>query len=229
MLAVNVVKRLPVFTLQVELTVENEILAVLGPSGAGKTTLLQCLSGLQRPQQGEIILNGRVLYSSVSRTNLPPRCRRVGYVFQDYALFPHMTVEQNAAYGITGGRTGRAGEVGLHEVLEMLQITHLAGRYPGQISGGERQRTALARALLAGPELLLLDEPLSALDHETRLKVRGDLKSLQRRWGIPFILVTHDLDEAAFLGDRVIKLERGRVTGRGGAVKQHGEGSLVVG
>lgn len=97
----------------------------------------------------------------------------------------------------------------------MLQISHLARRYPGQISGGERQRTALARALLAGPELLLLDEPLSALDYETRRKVWGELKSLQRRWGIPFILVTHDLEEAAFLGDRVVRLEKGRVAGWG--------------
>ncbi|MEW6426280.1 MAG: ATP-binding cassette domain-containing protein, partial [Bacillota bacterium] len=170
------------------------------------------LSGLQKPRRGEIVLNGRVLYSSAARVNLPPRLRRVGYVFQDYALFPHLTVEQNAAYGMKGNRDGG---LGLQEVLEMLQISHLARRYPGQISGGERQRTALARALLAGPELLLLDEPLSALDYETRLKVRGELKSLQPRWGIPFILVTHDLEEAAFLGDRVVYLERGRVAGRG--------------
>lgn len=209
LLAVDITVPLPAFQLQIELTVQNEVLVVLGPSGAGKTTLLKCLSGLHRPRKGEIMLNGRVLFSSTSRINLPPRHRRVGYVFQDYALFPHMTVEQNSGYGMRGNRTGGLGR---KEVLEMLQITHLARRYPGQISGGERQRTALARALLAGPELLLLDEPLSALDHETRLKVRGDLKTLQRRWGIPFILVTHDLEEAAFLGDRVVRIEQGRVT-----------------
>ncbi|MEW6276373.1 MAG: ATP-binding cassette domain-containing protein, partial [Bacillota bacterium] len=206
LLSVNVKKPLPAFDLQVKLTVKNEVLAVLGPSGAGKTTLLQCLAGLQRPQQGEIVLNGRVLYSSAARVNLPPRLRRVGYVFQDYALFPHLTVAQNAAYGMKGNRNGG---LGLWEVLAMLRISHLARRYPEQISGGERQRTALARALLAGPELLLLDEPLSALDYETRRKLREELKSLQRRWRIPFILVTHDLEEAAFLGDRVVRLEKG--------------------
>ncbi|MBE3587617.1 MAG: ATP-binding cassette domain-containing protein [Thermoanaerobacteraceae bacterium] len=218
MLSVNIFKELPAFPLQIELTVKNEVLVVLGPSGAGKTTLLQCLSGLQKPRRGEIVLNGRVLFSSTARVNLPPRHRRVGYVFQDYALFPHMTVEQNAAYGMKGD--GDAG-LKLQEVLEMLQIAHLARRYPGQISGGERQRTALARALLAGPELLLLDEPLSALDYETRRKVRGELQSLQRRWGIPFILVTHDLEEAAFLGDRVVRLERGRVAGWGVPAKNN--------
>jgi len=254
LLTVNIEKELPAFSLQIALSVQNEVLAVLGPSGAGKTTLLQCLAGLQKPRRGEIVLNGRVLYSSAARVNLPPRLRRVGYVFQDYALFPHLTVAQNAAYGMKGsgrrdggrsgeqgpvggtgraggaegaggagrargtggaGRAGETGGLGLDEVLAMLQIAHLARRYPGQLSGGERQRAALARALLAGPELLLLDEPLSALDRETRLKVRGDLKALQRRWGIPFILVTHDLEEAAFLGDRVVRLERGQVAGWG--------------
>lgn len=206
LLTVNIIKELPAFSLQIELSVKNEVLVVLGPSGSGKTTLLQCLSGLQKPRRGEIVLNGRVLFSSTARVNLPPRYRRVGYVFQDYALFPHMTVEQNAAYGMKGNRQEG---LKLQEVLEMLQIAHLARRYPGQISGGERQRTALARALLADPELLLLDEPLSALDYETRHKVRGELKSLQRHWRIPFILVTHDLEEAAFLGDRVVAWKRG--------------------
>jgi molybdate transport system ATP-binding protein len=210
LLAVDIKKELPSFTLQVALIVQNEVLVVLGPSGAGKTTLLQCLAGLQRPCAGEIVLNGRVLFSSSARVNLPPRLRRVGYVFQDYALFPHLTVEQNAAYGMKGRR---GNGLDLAEVLAMLRIDHLAGRYPGQISGGERQRTALARALLAGPELLLLDEPLSALDYETRRAVRGELKSLQRRWGIPFILVTHDLEDAAALGDRVVRLEKGRAVG----------------
>jgi molybdate transport system ATP-binding protein len=210
-LVAEIIKPLPVFRLEVKVGVANEILVVLGPSGAGKTTLLQCLAGLQRPREGEITLNGRVLFSSTTRINLPPRHRRVGYVFQDYALFPHLTVQQNAAYGMKRDRYGWAGGLGVSEVLDMLRISHLAHRYPGQISGGERQRTALARALLAGPELLLLDEPLSALDRETRLLLRGELKSLQRRWGIPFILVTHDLEEAEFLGDRVIRLERGKV------------------
>jgi len=207
LLILNIEKELPSFRLRVDLRVLNEFLVVVGPSGAGKTTLLQCLSGLQQPEEGEIVLKGRVLYSSTGRVNLPPRLRRVGYVFQDYALFPHLTVEQNAAYGMKNRRNG----LEVQEMLEMLQISHLARRYPGQISGGERQRTALARALLAGPELLLLDEPLSALDYETRLKLRGELKTLQRRWGIPFILVTHDLEEAAALGDRVVRLERGEV------------------
>ncbi|MDH7577884.1 MAG: ATP-binding cassette domain-containing protein [Bacillota bacterium] len=207
LLNVNIEKQLPSFRLRVDLRVLNEFLVVVGPSGAGKTTLLQCLSGLQQPEEGEIVLNSRVLFSSAGRINLPPQLRRVGYVFQEYALFPHLTVEQNAAYGMKNRRNS----LEVQEMLEMLQISLLARRYPGQISGGERQRTALARALLAGPELLLLDEPLSALDYETRLKLRGELKTLQQRWDIPFILVTHDLEEAAALGDRVVRLDMGQV------------------
>lgn len=200
MLEAEIFKKLPHFNLHVCLSIGNETIAILGASGARKTTFLNCLAGLVQSERGEIVLNGKVLFSSLRSINLPPRRRQIGYVFQSYALFPHLTVRQNAAYGTRRNMTGVRTGLDVEEVLELLHIAHLADRYPGQISGGEKQRTALARALLARPEMLLLDEPLAALDYDTRCNLRYELKSLQRSWGIPFILVTHDREEAEFLG-----------------------------
>ncbi|CAA7599460.1 Putative ABC transporter [Acididesulfobacillus acetoxydans] len=203
-------KELPGFELEINIALTEGILAVVGPSGAGKTTLLQCVAGLQKPSWGEIRIGGRLVFSSREAKNIPARERRIGYLFQDYALFPHLTVEKNVLYGKPKGDDRRAKRLSLAEVLRMLGIEHLKNRYPGQISGGEKQRVALARALMTAPELLLLDEPLSALDPETRSALQRELRRLQLEWQIPFILVTHDLREAEFLGDQVIRINRGR-------------------
>lgn len=203
-------KNLPGFELVVDIALSNGILAVVGPSGAGKTTLLQCIAGLQKPSRGEIQIGGKPVFSSAQGKNTPARERHIGYLFQDYALFPHMSVEKNVTYGLRKGQKLPRKELPLTRVLEMLRIEHLRNRYPGQISGGEKQRVALARALMTSPELLLLDEPLSALDPDTRGALQLELQKLQNEWRIPFILVTHDLEEAKFLGDQIIRISSGK-------------------
>lgn len=212
MLTVRLWKKLPDFTLEVDFAWEDGILVVLGPSGAGKTTLLDCLAGLQRPDGGRIELQGRTLFDSRRRIDLPPRQRRIGYVLQNFALFPHLTVKGNVVYGLRS--RCKCGDnryrLSVLEVLEALRITHLQDRYPAQLSGGEQQRVALARALMTEPELLLLDEPWCALDEDTRVAVRDEVVRWQRLWRIPFILVTHDRGEAQTLGDMVLHLDRGR-------------------
>lgn len=203
-------KKLPNFELDVDIALTNGILAVVGPSGAGKTTVLQCLAGLQTPSWGEIRSGNRFLYSSEQRINLPARNRRIGYLFQDYALFPHMTVEKNVVYGMPKDENTSHKILSVTNVLNMLNIEHLRKRYPAQISGGEKQRVALARALMTAPELLLLDEPLSALDQDTRKTLQQELRKLQTQWQIPFILVTHDMQEAELLGDQIIRINSGK-------------------
>lgn len=211
MLEAQFTKKLWHFTLELQLQAENNILVLWGPSGAGKTTILQCLAGLFKPSGGYIRLNQRLLYSSGERLNVPTRFRNIGYLFQDYALFPHMTVRSNVMYGLKGQRS-KPGEGSLDpiELLDSFGVGHLVDRYPRQLSGGERQRVALARALAVQPQLLLLDEPFSALDKSTRVILRQEVKRLHRQWRIPFILVTHDEEDASFLGDRTILLEKGK-------------------
>lgn len=200
-------------SIDVELSFDDGILVLFGPSGAGKTTILNCVAGLQKPDSGLISLNGRTFFSSLERVNIPVRRRRIGYVFQDYALFPHMTAKQNVMYGVSGKCKGTDRyRMTVLEVLEMLKITHLQDRYPWQLSGGEKQRVALARALMVEPDLLLLDEPLSALDFETRNVLQQELKNLQRIWRIPFVLVTHSRKEMAVLADEVFFIAHGRQT-----------------
>lgn len=218
MLKAHFRKKLTAFELEVEFALSNGILALVGPSGAGKTTILQCISGLQTPSWGEIHIHDKVVFSSDQGTDVPIRNRRIGYVFQDYALFPHMTVEKNVMYGKPQKGNISNKVLAVSNVLEMLKIEHLRNRYPDQISGGEKQRVALARALMTEPELLLLDEPLSALDHDTRSTLQQELLKLQAQWKIPFILVTHDLQEAEMLGDQIIKLDRGKHAGSVGTV-----------
>lgn len=210
MLKANILVPLRSFTLEVDLEVGNEILVLVGPSGSGKTTILKCIAGLKTPRQGRIQINEHVLYSEEPRVNLPPRQRRVGYVFQEYALFPHLTVKRNVQYGLSREhkkQNPRAAE----EILERMGILQLQDRYPQLISGGERQRVALARALVTEPEIMLLDEPLSALDQEIRSELQQELKKLQRQWKIPFLLVTHDPVEAKFLGDQIIRIDQGTI------------------
>jgi molybdate transport system ATP-binding protein len=199
-LAVDIAVPLRSFDLRVELEVGGETLAVVGPSGAGKTTLLRAIAGLSRPTEGVIRLGREVWFDD--RTDLPPEQRSVGLVFQDYALFPHLTVEQNVAYG---------GAERVPALLESFGIAHLAAVRPENLSGGERQRVALARALARGPRVLLLDEPLAALDTNTRGRVRTELAELLREIRLPTLLVTHDEEDAAALADRTATLHDGKL------------------
>ncbi|OPX83478.1 MAG: Sulfate/thiosulfate import ATP-binding protein CysA [Pelotomaculum sp. PtaB.Bin104] len=196
------------FTLDLKFSVANQILVLWGPSGSGKTTVLHCLAGLLRPSSGFLKLNGKVLYSSEKKINIPTQFRNIGYLFQDYALFPHMTVRQNVLYGLKcrKRKQGNATRDPL-ELLDFFGVGHLVDRYTDRLSGGEKQRVALARALVVQPQLLLLDEPFSALDKRTRVRLWQELKSLHRQWRIPFVLVTHDEEEAEFLGDTILSLE----------------------
>lgn len=203
-------KQLPTFELQVNLTLQDQILAIVGPSGAGKTTLLQCVAGLQDPTYGEIMIGEKLIFSREQKIDLPARERRIGYVFQDYALFPHMTVEKNILYGQRKKGHSSKRNLSIDNILEALKIKHLRSRYPREISGGEKQRVALARALMTEPDLMLLDEPLSALDQDTRGILQQELLKVQREWQIPFILVTHDLHEAEILGDQILRIDQGK-------------------
>jgi molybdate transport system ATP-binding protein len=207
MLEVQIEKKLPHFLVDVNLTVVDEILVLVGPSGSGKTTILNAIAGLDHPDAGRIILNGQTFFCENEKP-LPTQQRNIGYLFQDYALFPHMTVEKNIGYGVKK----MSAREPIEQLVNTLGINHLQRKYPHQISGGEKQRVALARALATEPSLLLLDEPLSALDSKTRLECQDELKRLHEIWKIPFIIVTHDMQEAEKLGDKIIFLESGLIS-----------------
>jgi molybdate transport system ATP-binding protein len=190
------------FRLELALTVGRETFALVGPSGAGKTSVLRMVAGLVRPERGRIALHGAALFDASKGIDRPPEERRVGFVFQEYALFPHMTVEQNVGY---------AGGTNVSEVLERFRIDQLAKARPDELSGGERQRVGLARALARDPGVLLLDEPMSALDAHTRAGVRAELRSILDHLDLPVLVVTHDFQDAAVLADRVGVLVDGRL------------------
>ena len=208
-LEVRLVKRLPGFTLDIEWTADGGVAALFGPSGAGKTLTLQCMAGLLRPHAGRIVVDGRVLFDAAG-ADVPPQLRRVGYVFQGYALFPHLTVADNVGFGLRGRPRGeRAQRVA--NVIARLGLAGLERRTPAELSGGQRQRVALGRALATDPALLLLDEPLSALDAPLRRALRDELAAILRDWGTAAVVVTHDFGEAYRLGDRIVVYEGGRV------------------
>ena len=207
MLDINIQKWLNDFTLDITFQMENEILTLLGNSGSGKTTILRCIAGLMNPDQGMIKMNEKLFFSSEQKFSLAPRKRRVGYMFQDYAIFPHMNVYKNIWYGALQ-KTKEKQEL-YQRLLELLSIEYLEGRDVKNLSGGERQRIALARVLMTEPEVLLLDEPLSALDSSTRKYVGIELKKIQEIWHIPFIIVTHDENEAKSLSDKIFCLKQG--------------------
>ena len=198
------------FRLTVDLRVEpGTTAAVLGPSGSGKTLTLRVIAGLAAPAHGRISSNGRVLYDSTAGVNEPPRKRRAGFVFQDYALFPHLSAAENMAYGFRGDR-GAAGDR-VAELVDLLGLSGLEARRPAQLSGGQRQRVALGRALASEPEFLLLDEPFSALDAPTRAALTEQLLELESRVAVPTVLVTHDLAEAHALAQQLVVLDDGAI------------------
>lgn len=212
MLKAQIQKALWHFELNLELNIDNQIIVLWGPSGCGKTTTLNVLAGLLTPDQGWINLDDRVLFSSSGRINIPTRHRHIGYLFQDYALFPHKTVLQNVRYGIRGQSLDRSiSPQDPQQLLKSFGIQHLVDRYPGQLSGGEKQRVALARALVVNPQLLLLDEPFSALDYDNKVSLRRELKQIHEDWPIPFVMVTHDREDAMYLGDAIMKMELGKI------------------
>jgi spermidine/putrescine transport system ATP-binding protein len=189
----------------VSLTIERGALfSLLGPSGCGKTTTLRMVAGFEEPTSGDVVLNGARI------NDLRPYQRNVSTVFQSYALFPHLTVRGNIEFGLRR-RGGRDLDNRVREVLDLVQLAGKESRMPAQLSGGERQRVALARSLVLSPDVLLLDEPLSALDPNLRKQVRAELKALQRRVGITFLLVTHDQEEALSMSDRIAVMHRGKL------------------
>ena len=213
MLSVQVRKQLREFELAIAFEVRPaETLVVIGPSGCGKTSTLNIIAGLMSPDQGRVALGDRVLVDRAAGIEVSTEQRQVGYVFQEYALFPHMTVAENVAYGLRARKRPKAVIPGkVQQTLALLAIEQLAERKPGNLSGGERQRVALARAIACDAEILLLDEPLGSLDAQTRNQVRGDLQRLLRKIGRIAIMVTHDYIDALTFGDRICVLERGRV------------------
>lgn len=210
------------FDLLADLAVaRGEFVVLAGPSGAGKTTLLRILAGFQRPDRGRVLVGGTVWTDRDRRIQLPVRRRPIGFVFQDYALFPNMTVRGNLDYAL--GRGAPAGEAA--RLLELTGLEGLAGAYPATLSGGQKQRLALIRALARRPQLLMLDEPLSALDPDLRLRLQDELLRLHRIFGTTTLMVSHDPLEIARLADRVIRLEGGRVVADGPVTR--GEGLLA--
>ncbi len=203
-------KRYEGFTLDVGLELGEELLVLFGPSGAGKSLTLKMISGLVKPDEGVVTMAGEPVFDSGAGLNTPIRKCRTGYLFQDYALFPHMTVSQNIAYGIRGlVRAETEARVG--ELIGVMRLAGLEGRYPAELSGGQKQRTALARTLATGPRVLLLDEPFSALDYQVREKLRADLLNIHRIFPITTIVVTHDLEEAFMLSSRIAVINEGRI------------------
>jgi iron(III) transport system ATP-binding protein len=191
---------------------DNEFFSLLGPSGCGKSTVLRCVAGLEEPTEGEIYIGETCVNSTAKGINIPTELRPIGMVFQNYAVWPHMTVHDNVAYPLKLKRLAKQViETKLKDALHTVGLEKLADRYPSQLSGGEQQRVALARALIKEPEVLLLDEPLSNLDAKLREQMRFELKDLQRRTGIPILYVTHDQTEALAMSDRLAVMNAGRI------------------
>jgi molybdate transport system ATP-binding protein len=209
-LSVAILARRGGFTLDARFDAPPGVTGIFGPSGAGKTLTLRCIAGLDRPDAGRIALGSRVLADRAAGVDLPPRERRIGYVFQQYALFPHLGVLDNVTYGLAALPRPERRERG-RELLAKVGLAGYEARRPRELSGGEQQRVALARALATGPELLLLDEPFAALDQRVRGRLRSELLRLHELTGTPMLLVTHDLAEVRQLTSHLVLYEDGRV------------------
>lgn len=210
-LVVDIQKRLGSFCLDVSFETDGGVLGLLGASGSGKSMTLKCIAGIERPDKGRIILNGMTLFDAEKHIDLPSQKRHVGYLFQNYALFPTMTVRQNILCGLHWERDRIKRENALAEIIELMQLTGLEKRYPHQLSGGQQQRVALARILVNRPELLMLDEPFSALDRHLRDQLQIQMQEFLRHFGRETLIVTHDQDEAYHLCNRVAVVDEGEV------------------
>ncbi len=209
-LAVKLHKQVNGFILDIEWEIGNELAVIFGPSGSGKSMTLQLIAGLMQPDAGRISAGETVFFDAERGIALPPQLRRIGYVFQDLALFPHMTIRENILYGAKGIEKS-VRERRLYDIVSIFRLDGLEDKRPGEASGGQKQRVALARALIRKPDLLLLDEPFSSLDTSLRADMRNFLKDIRKEFTIPVILVTHDIFEAVTLADRVIVYDEGRV------------------
>ena len=210
-LYVDIKKDLGGFRLSVKFEAKDGVMGILGPSGCGKSMTLRCIAGVERPDEGRIVLDGVTLFDSEQRINLKPQQRRVGYLFQNYALFPNMTVRQNILCGAKWEKDKAKREELLARYIELMQLSGLEGHYPAQLSGGQQQRVALARILVNQPKLLMLDEPFSALDTHLREKLLVEMKGILERFGGVSIAVTHSRDEAYDLCDTIALMEDGRI------------------
>jgi molybdate transport system ATP-binding protein len=216
MLSVAIEKKLRAdrreFHLHMTFDSDAEITVLYGTSGAGKTLTLQAIAGLMRPDSGRIAVDDRILFDSATSVDVPARKRNVGLVFQDYALFPHLTVLQNVAFPRKSGWSNRyAADVETIAILASVHLESFAHAYPSDLSGGQRQRVALARAIASRPRLLLLDEPFSALDSDLRAKLRAELIGIRQRAGIPMLIITHDASDVAAFGGKTVHVDNGRV------------------
>ena len=209
-LIVNIEKRLRDFTLAADFTLTDTALALLGASGSGKSMTLRCIAGLECPDHGRIVLNGRTLYDSEKRINLPPQARNVGYLFQNYALFPNMTVRENIIFALDGSQEEK--ERIFRENVARFSLEGLENAYPAGLSGGQQQRVAFARILARGADVLLLDEPLSALDTHLKWQIEIALREILAMQDISAILVTHDRDEAFRIAREIATVDRGQLT-----------------
>ncbi|MFQ5868118.1 MAG: ABC transporter ATP-binding protein [bacterium] len=212
MLKVNIRKRLGKFFLNISFEAKEEMVVLFGPSGEGKTTTLNCIAGIIKPDEGKIEINGKIMFDSVNRINVPINKRNIGYVFQEDTLFPHLNVYENVAYGLRQPRGDDQQEAEeIKKMLHLLRLKGLENHYPAQLSGGQKQRVAIARTLINKPQILLMDEPFSALDSAVREKLRQDLSRIHHRFRITILYVTHDMKEAFILGDKIAVLNKGRL------------------
>lgn len=213
MIQINITKPLHTAEGTINLTVNKEIqngdfLTLFGKSGSGKTTLLRIIAGLETPQSGQIIVDGEIWFDSSKNINLTPQKRNVGFVFQDYALFPNMTIQQNLEFALDNKKELKR----VKEILNIMEIENLANMKPENLSGGQKQRVAVARTLMTNPKILLLDEPLSALDNSMRIKLQDELLAIHQRFNMTSILVSHDITEVFKLSTRVFKISSGEIT-----------------
>jgi molybdate transport system ATP-binding protein len=202
------------FQLNVSFRSTASRIVVFGPSGAGKSMLLKAIAGLIKPDEGHIQLGNDMLFDARAGISLAPQQRRLAYLFQEYALFPHLSVRQNIAFGLVGGWRNPSASIRSEAVeywIDAFRLSHVAHQHPAELSGGQKQRTALARALVASPRAILLDEPFAALDPELRREMRTELDELQRRLGVPMILITHDPEDARVFGDETIRMQEGSI------------------
>lgn len=209
MLEVQIYKKLAEFDLDISFQVDDNILGLMGASGSGKSMTLKCIAGIEMPDQGRIVLNGRVLFDSEKKINVPIQKRNVGYMFQSYALFPNMNVYENISVGLRA-RKVKDVDIVVQKVMQQFRIFELASRYPKQLSGGQRQRVALARLMAYEPDVLLLDEPFSALDEDLKRDLLQELKS-ELQISKPVIFVSHDKEEVNYLCDLKYKIKQGEI------------------